>query len=250
MIHIIALHELRRMLLSPLAWVILALIQLLTALQFLNSVEDFMLNQPQLLGMENPPGVSDWVVAPLFADVAFILLMVVPVITMRSLSAERRDRTLSLLISSPVSMAEIVLGKYLGTILFLAIMVGMICLMPISLALGTSLDIGKLFAGALGLLLMLSAFSAAGLFMSSLTSTPAISAVASFFLLFALWLIFWMTSGDGQLKTIVEYISLLHHFVPMLKGIIDSSDIAYFVLFAVTFLVFTIRHLDNERVQS
>jgi len=169
---------------------------------------------------------------------------------MRSLSAERRDKTLSLLISSPVSMAEIVLGKYLGVILFLLIMVGMVCIMPLSLSLGTSLDMGKLFAGALGLLLMLSAFAAAGLYFSSLTVSPAVAAVASFFLLFGLWLMFWISSGGDQIKIIVEYISLLHHFVPMLKGTISSSDIAYFVLFAATFLVFTIRHMNSERVMS
>lgn len=250
MIYTIAINEFRRMLLSPLAWVILALIQLISAQQFLSSVEDFMLKQPQLLGLENPPGVSDWVVAPLFADVAFMLLMVVPIITMRSLSAEHRDKTLSLLISSPISITEIVLGKYLGVIFFLAIMVGMICLMPLSLVPGTSLDIGKLCAGALGLFLMLSAFAAAGIFFSSLTKSPAVAAVASFFMLFSLWLMFWISSGGGQVKLIVEYISLLHHFVPMLKGTVSSNDVAYFILFAVAFLTFTIRYMDSERVQG
>jgi len=250
MISSIAVHEFRRMMLSPLAWVILALIQFLTALQFLNSVEDFMLNQPRLIGMENPPGVSDWIVAPLFADVAFILLMVIPVISMRSLSAERRDKTLSLLMSSPVSMTEIVLGKYTGMLLFLAIMVGMICLMPLSLMLGTTLDIGKLLAGSLGLFLMLSAFAAAGLFISSLTQSPAVAAVASFFLLFSLWLMFWINSGGEQIRSIVEHLSLLHHFVPLLQGNINTADIAYFLIFAFTFLVLTIRRLDAQRLQN
>lgn len=250
MIHVIAAHEFKRMMLSPLAWVILALVQFLTALQFLNSVEDYMLNQPQLIGMENAPGVSDWVIAPLFADVAFMLLMVVPIITMRSLSAERRDKTLSLLMSSPVSMTEIVLGKYLGTLYFLLLMVGMICIMPLSLMLGTDLDFGKLLTGALGLLLMLAAFSASGIFISSMTSSPAVAAVASFFLLFALWLMFWINSGGQQLAGVVEYISLLNHFVPLLRGNITTNDVAYFILFAVTFLVFAIRHLDAQRLQG
>lgn len=250
MISSIALHEFRRMMLSPLAWVILALIQFLTALQFLGSVEDFMLNQPRLVGMENPPGVSDWIVAPMFADVAFMLLMVIPVISMRSLSAERRDKTLSLLMSSPVSMTEIVLGKYAGILLFLAIMVGMISLMPLSLMLGTTLDTGKLITGSLGLFLMLSAFAAASLYISSLTQSPAVAAVASFFLLFSLWLMFWINSGGEQFKSLVEYISLLHHFVPLLKGSINSADVTYFLLFALTFLVLTIRRLDAQRLQA
>lgn len=250
MIQIIAAHEFRRMMLSPLAWVILALVQFLTALQFLGNVEDYMLNQSRLSSMENSPGVSDWVVAPLFADVAFILLMVVPIMTMRSFSAERRDKTLSLLMTSPVSMTEIVLGKYLGTLYFLFIMVGTICIMPLSLMAGTDLDVGKLSSGALGLLLMLSAFAAAGIFISSMTDSPAISAAASFFLLFALWLIFWINSGGQQLASIVEYISLLNHFVPLLRGNMTTNDVAYFILFATTFLVLTIRRLDTQRLQG
>ena len=209
-----------------------------------------MLNQPRLVGMENPPGVSDWVIAPLFADVAFMLLMVIPVISMRSLSAERRDKTLSLLMSSPVSMTEIVLGKYAGILLFLAIMVGMISLMPLSLMLGTTLDTGKLISGSLGLFLMLSAFAAAGLFISGLTQSPAVAAVASFFLLFTLWLMFWINSGGAQIKGAIEYISLLHHFVPLLRGSINTADVAYFLIFACTFLVLAIRRLDAQRLQG
>ena len=250
MIHAIATHELRRLLLSPLAWVILALVQFLTALQFLSSVEEFILNQPRLVNYENPPGVSDWIVAPVFADVAFMLLMVIPVITMRGLSAERRDKTMSLLLSSPVSMTEIVLGKYAGTLYFLSIMIGMICVMPVSLMLGTSLDTGKLFAGALGLFLMLAAFSALSLFISSMTNSPAVSAVASFFLLFALWLMYWINSGGREITGVVEYLSLLNHFVPLLQGSINTDDVAYFVLLAMTFLVFTIRRLDIQRLQG
>ena len=250
MIIAIALHELRRLMLSPLAWVILALIQFLTALQFLNSVEDFMLNQPRMIGMTNPPGVSDWVVAPLFADVAFMLLMVVPIISMRSLSVEQRDKTISLLLSSPVSMTEIVLGKYLGMLFFLAIMVGMVSLMPLALMLGTELDSGKLITGSLGLFLMLSAFTAAGLFISSMTRSPAVAAVASFFLLFALWLMFWISSGGEQLQLLIQYLSLLHHFVPLLKGSINTADVAYFLIFAATFIVLTIRRLDAQRLQD
>ena len=243
----IAAHELRRVLLSPLAWVLLGLAQLTTALQFLNSVESFMLNQPRFAAFENPPGVSDWVVASTFADTAFILLMVAPLMTMRAVSGERRDKTLQLLLSAPVSTTEIVLGKYLSVLCFLGAMVGMICLMPLSLILGTDLDTGKLFAGALGLFLMLAAFAAAGLFISCLTNSPTIAAAGSFFLLFTLWLMFWMSGGGRELAVVVEYISMLNHLVPMLRGTVATDDVAYFVLFAAAFLALAIRKLDAEQ---
>ena len=233
--------------LSPLAWVILAFIQFLSALLFLNNIESYMLNQSSLASIDNPPGVSDWVVAPLFADVAFMLLMVMPVITMRSFSAERREKTLCLLLSAPISLTEIVLGKYLGIIFFIITMIGMIAIMPLSLMLGTDLDLGKTLSCMLGLFLMLSAFAAAGIFISSLVQSPAVCAVASFFLLFLLWLMFWINSGGQQVVAVVSYLSMLNHFMPLLRGIVQTSDVAYFFLFAISCLVFAIKRLDIHR---
>jgi len=98
-----------------------------------------------------------------------ILLMIMPLITMRSFSEEKRNKTLSLLISSPLSMTEIVLGKFLGLFLFVLILVSLLMLMPLSLYLGTALDTGKLVSIYLSMLLLLGSFAAIGLYLSSLT---------------------------------------------------------------------------------
>ena len=164
MIATIALRELRSMFLSPLAWTVLAIAQLILSWVFFTQIDVFFSIQEELATLPNAPGVTDLVVAPVIEIASIMLLMVSPLLTMRLISEERRNSTLCLLLSSPISITEIVLGKFMGIVLFYFIFVGMISLMPLSLMLGTELDLGKLAAGTLGLLLLLSSFAAAGLF--------------------------------------------------------------------------------------
>lgn len=249
MIFTIASRELRGLFLSPLAWSILAVVQLIVAYLFLIQVDTFLELQPRLLHMEGAPGITDIVVAPVFANTAVILLLVVPLLTMRLVSDEHRSRTLSLLLSSPVSMTEIILGKYLGLLAFLLIMLGMMALMPLSLLVGGSLDFGKFASGLMGLALMLASFTAAGLFMSTLTAQPAVAAISTFGLLLMLWIIDWAGGTGTEYSGLFGYLSLLRHYESLLKGMFNSSDVAYYLLFTFTFLVLGIRRLDAARLQ-
>ena len=248
MIFVIARQEFKTMFLSPMAWVILAVLQSLLGYMFLAQLDNFYLLQPQLLQLKNTPGVTDIVIAPLFQLSAIILLMIMPLITMRSIAEEKRNRTLSLLVSSPLTMTDIVLGKFFGLFFFVIVLVSLLMLMPLSLYLGTTLDFGKLFAIYLSMLLLLGSFAAIGLYLSSLTENQTIAAVATFGALLMLWMIDWIgdTVGDGQ--TVVAYLSLLRHHQNLLEGIFDTGDIAYYLLLIITFLVLTVRQLDRERL--
>ena len=247
MIAAIALRELRSMFLSPLAWSVLAVTQLIIAWSFFTQIDFFFTIQPQLATLPNAPGVTDLVVMPTFEVASVILLMVTPLLTMRLISEERRNGTIALLLSSPVSMTQIVLGKFTGIVLFMLIFVGMISLMPLSLLAGTELDLGKLAAGVFALALLLAAFSAAGLYLSSLTANPVVAAVSAFGLLLLLWII---SNNTGEASSALTQLSLLGHFAPMLRGLIDTADVAYFVLFIALFLILTIRQLDSQRLQG
>ena len=247
MIWVIAKREVTAMFLSPLAWIILAVVQIILGYLFLANLDNFYLLQPQLLHLANTPGVTDLVVTPLMQVAAIILLMVMPLITMRTLAEEKRQRTLSLLVSAPLSMTEIVLGKYLGLLLFVVVLVSLLMLMPLSLYLGTSLDGGKLFSIYLGMLLLLSAFAAIGLYLSSLTENQTIAAVSTFGALLMLWIVDWFGS-TGANQSLLAYVSLLQHHQSLLEGVFDSSDIGYFLLLITAFLVLTIRQLDRERL--
>lgn len=248
MILSIAARELKALFLSPLAWSILAVVQFILAYLFLAQIDTYMQFAPQLAGREDAPGVTDVIVAPLFGNAAVILLLVAPLITMRVLSEEKRSRTLSLLMSAPVSMTEIVLGKYLGVLGFFLMLLGLLALMPLSLMGGTTLDYGKLAGGLLGLALLIGAFAAAGLYMSSLTEQPTIAAVSSFGLLLLLWIINWAGSSGEQVSGVFSYLSLVGHYDALLKGLFNSTDVIYYLLFTLTFLVLTVQRLDANRL--
>ncbi len=247
---IIASRELRSLFLSPLAWSILAVVQFLLAYIFLSQVEYFQRLQPRIAALENSPGVTDLIVAPLFGNAGVILLLVTPMLTMRLISEERRNRTLSLLFSAPVSITEIVLGKYLGILAFLGIMIVMIATMPLSLTLGTDLDWGKFAACVVGLGLLLSSFAAIGLYLSSLAMQPVVAAVGSFGMLLLLWIIDWNATVGTPKGDLLGYLSMLRHYQNLLKGMVNTTDLVYFLLLTVTFVGLSIRRLDNDRLQK
>lgn len=249
MIFTIAARELRSLFLSPLAWAILAVTQFIAAYLFLSQIQAYIELQPRLAALEGAPGVADIVIAPLFADAAIILLLVTPLITMRVLSEERRSRTISLLFSAPVSMTEIILGKYLGVLAFFLILIGMLTLMPLSLIAGTDLDLGKLAAGILGMTLVLAAFAAIGLYMSALTEQPTVAAITTFGLLLLLWILDWAGSNRVENTGVLTYLSMLRHYEPLLKGLFSSVDVAYYLLVIILFIGLSVRRLDAERLQ-
>lgn len=247
MILTIAWRELRTLFLSPLAWAILAVLQGILGFLFLARIEIVQLYAPQLAAMEDAPGITEIIVPELFGTAAIVLLLVVPLLTMRLLAEERRNRTLVLLFSAPVSMTEIVLGKYLGVLGFLFIVLALIGLMPLSLVAGSAVDFGLLASGLLGLALVLAGFAAVGVFMSALTQHPAVAATATFGALLLFWILDW--SGQGaQGSSLLAYLSLFNHYRPFLEGLFDSADALYHLLLISTFLVLSIRRLDADRL--
>ncbi len=248
MILTIAVREFKSLFLSPLAWSILAVVQVILAFLFLGRVELFQLYQSQLLAMDSGPGVTEVVVPDLLGNAAIILLLVVPLLTMRLVSEERRNRTLSLLFSAPISMTEIILGKYLGIMMFLLLLLALIALMPLSLLAGGGLDFGMLFSGLLGLALLLAGFAAVGLFMSTLTQYPTVAAIGGFGVLLLFWILDWSGEGASGNGSLLAYLSLFNHYKPFLEGIFDSADAVYHGLLITTFLAFSIRRLDADRL--
>ncbi len=248
---IIAMRELRSLFLSPLAWVVLGVTQFLLAYMFLSRIEYFIQVQPRLAGIDGAPGVTDLVAAPLLGSAAFVLLMIVPLLSMRLLAEERHSGSLTLLLSAPVRLSDIVLGKYLGLLTFMLLMVVMIALMPLSLLAGASIDLGQLAAGLLGLGLLLAAFCAIGLFVSSLSTQPAVAAIAGFGVLMFLWIIDWAgASMDATQSGLLGTLSLMSHYQRLLQGVFRSTDAAYYLIVIATFLALTVWRLDLERQQG
>jgi ABC-2 type transport system permease protein len=250
MITAIAARELRSLFLSPLAWAVLGVLQAILAWIFLVSLDQFLLIQPRLIGLDGAPGVTDIVVIPLFSLIGILLMLVMPLITMRLISEERRNRTLTLLLSSPVSVTQIVLGKFLAVICFTLIMLMLLLLMALSPGGGTSLDYGQIAAAAIGLLLMVSAFAAIGLYLSCLTDHPTVAAVLTFGVLFMLWIVSWAAQVNESGANVLRWLSMMQHQETFQRGIINSIDMLYYIIVITVFLLLSIRRLDAERLQA
>jgi ABC-2 type transport system permease protein len=245
MIRLLALRELRSLFAMPSTWFILAVLQFIFSWFFLARLDAFLEIQPQLAQLANPPGVTATVAAPMFNTIALLLMMLVPMFTMRLIAEERRSQTLTLLLSSPLSGYHIVLGKFLGLLIFLVVMLTGVPLMLYTLALGTDLDNGLLLSNILGLLLLTASYVALGLYISSLTTQPIIAAIGAFAVLIGLWL---ADIGAMSENSPWHAISPLNHFQNFNNGLLDSSDAAFFVLFTTVSLLLAMRRLHNNRI--
>lgn len=245
MILTIAFKELRTLFAAPSTWLVLAVLQFILAWFFLARLDAFLQMQPQLAQLANAPGATQAIVVPLFAAAALFLMLLIPVFTMRMVAEERRNHTMVLLATAPVSSMQIVLGKFAGLLVFLLPMVLICLLMGLTLNVGTQLDKGLLLANALGLLLLAACYAALGLYISSLTAQPAIAAIAALAASFGLWLVeASATDSDSAWRMLAP----TSHFESLNAGLLNSGDVAYFVLFCAVFLLLAARRLDNNRL--
>lgn len=243
MIATLAAKELKQLYATPLAWIVLGVLQFILAGLFLGQTDAFVAAQPQFAELANPPGITEAIVTPLFGSAAVLLMLVTPLLAMRLVAGERYDRTFALLLSAPLSMAEIVLGKFCGLVAFLGVLAVLPCAMALSLYFGGTLDTGLFAANLLGLMLLVLSFAALGLFMSSLTAHPAIAAFATFGALLALWLISLPAQEPGSW---LHAFSLLRHFESFNQGLIASADVVFFLAFTALFLALAVRRLEVE----
>lgn len=256
MIFTIAGKELRLLFASPLAWLVLTVVQAMLGYGFLKRLDDFLQVQPQLAQLASPPGLTEIVAAPTFATAAAMLLFAVPLLAMRMIAEERRNQTLTFLFSAPVTMTEIILGKFLGLMTFLLIIILLVLAMPLMLAGNTRLDFGMLAGLTLALLLLAAGFSAVSLYASSFTAQPMAAALIGFGMLLAM-LFMGETAGDGLRArgwqvpaALVQVFSPLKNFEPLGKGMIDSYAIACSLLLVILFLILAIRRLDGRRLRG
>ncbi|MDX1454696.1 MAG: ABC transporter permease subunit [Gammaproteobacteria bacterium] len=242
---VIARREWAGLFRSPLAFSVLGMVQFLLAWLFLLQIDQFLEVAPRLAAIEGAPGVTDLVIAPVLSTAAALLLVIVPLLSMRAFADEQRSGSLLLLQSSPVSSADIVLGKFLGLLGVMLLSIGLLAMMLLSLRLGSDIDIGRTLSGLAGLLLLTASFIAVGLFFSSLTQQPLLAALGSFTVLVLLWL---LESGLASGEVLGMFVAQLRHLRGLVSGYLSLAATAYFLVFIAGFLIFTTRRLEARRL--
>ena len=240
----IAKVEARRIFVSPLAWTVLAVLQFILGLVFFLTLSQ-MANEPEMLNRS--AGVADYIGGSLYGFSAILLLLIVPLLTMRLFAEDKKSGSLTLLTSAPASIVDIVLGKFLGLSAFFAAVLVLMAAMPLSLLAGSDLDMGRIAAGLVGVFLLMLSFGAAGLFVSTLTKEPVIAAVGGFGLLLVVWLLEAVAYSGGAFADFFRHLSLIGHFEKLRRGVLDTADLAYYVLFTALFLWLAVQRLDFER---
>lgn len=248
MIFNIIRKELKSLFSSPMGWVVLALLQFVFGTFFLIGVDQYFQTMSGAMRPEQRIGITAFVGQSVFGIASFVMLFAVPLLSMRLISEERRQQTLTFLFSAPLSITEVVLGKFFGLVSFLSIVIVFIAAMVSSMNLWTEVDFGYIFSNVLGLWLLVASFSALGIYVSSLTSQPVVAGIITFIALFALLILDHFLAGDPT--STMAYLSLMRHFEPFSRGLLDTKDFAYFILFIITFLTLTIRRLDADRLRG
>ena len=249
----IAGKELRSYFVSPIAYVVLTGFLLLGGWFFFNLLARFNFLLTIYTSMRNPEAqmrlnLNDFVISPLLHNLSVVLVILIPMITMRSFAEEKRSGTYELLMTSPLAIGEIVLGKFLGAFAFLLVMIGLTAIYPVILLLYGNPEMGIIVSGYLGLLLLGTAFFTVGMLTSSFTENQIIAAVSCLVVLLLLYVIAWPAETAGPLLGgVLKYLSLTEHFGEMVKGIIDTKDLVYFASVIVLSLYLTQRSVESVR---
>ncbi len=246
----IYLRELGAYFHSAIAYVLWVGFLLLSGFFFYSGTMYYSMASVQALRSPMGAGLNlyDMLVAPLLGNMSVLLMLVTPLLTMRLLSEEKRAGTLELLLSYPLSDFSVVLGKFLAALTMLALI-----LAPTLLHMAILGWLGPLYwplvlLGYLGLLLLGGGFIALGLLASACTENQIVAAVTAFAAVLLLWVLRWSASLAGETwGPLLQGLSLSAHFENLAKGMLDSADLAYFVLFIGFFLFASIRVLEAKR---
>ena len=243
--------ELRLYFTSPVAYVLLTIFLLIAGYFFYNIFGFFTRASMQTAmnpGMGRDLNVTDSVLRPLFSNMSVILLLLLPLVTMRLFAEERRAGTIELLLTYPVRDGAVLVSKYLAALTLYGIMLAGTLAYPAILLYFTRVEWGPLATGYLGLLLMGAMLVGIGIFASSLTENQVVAALIAFGISLMFWIVNWSAEfAGGPLGTVLTHLSILEHNDTFSKGVLDTKDVIYFVDFTALFLFFTLRSLEARR---
>ncbi len=227
--------ELKSFLFSPIAYILTAFFLLVSGFFFYNILA--WANDQTMRMMQSGQGlnhinINQMLFEPFFNNMTIILMFLLPMLTMRLFADEKKMRTEELLLTSPVRISAIIIGKYLAALVIYTIILLLTVTYAIFVFANGNPELAPLLIAYLGLFLLGAVFIAIGLFASALTENQVIAAVISFSSIILIWVISWVgESGPGAWRGILTYLSFFSHFKNMASGVIDTQDVVYYLSF-------------------
>ena len=246
----IARRELRVYFTSPIAYIVLAMFALIFGYFFFSAVAFFgEFSAQAAMQPGGPPlNVNQFVIQPTLGNFTIILLFLMPMLTMRLFAEEQRSGTMELLLTSPLTDYEIILGKWLGAMLLYCCMLGVVVLNFSILFIKTTPDWRALAVGILGMLLIGGALLALGAFLSTLTKNQIVAGALTFGLFLMLWVLDWASQySSSTIGKVCSYIAMPPHFEQFSKGVIELKDTVYYLSAIVLGLFLSKRSLESIR---
>jgi len=242
-------REIKTYFTSPIAYVAITVFLIVTGFFFYTLIQWFNLQSMQMA--RNPQyyqqlNINQMVYSPLFHNISIILLFLVPILTMRLFSEEKKSKTEELLYTSPVSIGQIILGKYFASLCVLLAMLFLNGLLSVFVFTFGNPEVIPILNGYLGLFLMGAAFMALGIFFSSLTENQIVAASLGFGFFLLFFVLNWASQfTSGIWRSVLNYLSFFQHFDDMTRGILDTTDIVYYLS-----LIFLGLFLTHSVIQS
>lgn len=239
---------------SPVAYVILTVFLFLSGWFFYNILAGFiqytlqMDQQAANYGVQSGVNVNMMMIRQQFHNMAIIAVFMIPMITMRLIAEEKKTGTIELLMTSPITPIQWILGKYFAGFILYTTMITLAFVPIFLLFLFGNPEFWPVISGYIGLLFLGGAFLSCGLLISSFTENQIIAAAVSFFIFLFLWVIDWISSSLSYTwSSVIKYLAIVSHFDDFSKGIIDSKSVIFFLSFIIFGIFLTYRSIDSVR---
>lgn len=245
----VAGKEVRGYFTSPIAYIVIGFFALLFGYFFYVLLSFFERQSMQMMmGQGGSMNINQMMIAPLLMNVSVIMLFTLPMVTMRTYSEEKRSGTIELLLTSPLTDWQIILGKFLGAMTLLAAMLGVTLIHTGILFIFGNPEWKPILTAYLGMLLMGGCFISLGLFISSLTKNQIVAGMITFAAFLMFWVVNWMGSFVGPTsQAVLAHLSITDHFDDFAKGVIDTKHLVYYLSFIGFSLFLTAKSVDSER---
>lgn len=253
-IYLVAKKEFQAYFTSPVAYVVITIFLVITGYFFYNLFASFSTlcfqasTNPAIARQQNLLNITETLIRPLFGNMGTIMLLMMPLLTMRLFSEEKKSGTIELLLTYPISDMEVIIGKLVACVAVFILMLSATITCPILAMVFGEPEIGPIITGYLGLFLMGTAFISLGVFTSSITENQIVAATLSFGVLFLFSMMGYSISFMGPtLGKFMNSISLIGHMEGFAKGIIDTTDIMYYLIFSALFIFLTLRVMESKK---